>query len=500
MAYLAFTDFATKVLGLRLTPAQFVLARVVFDQADPCELSDEYRGIARRLFGDVDVIPAEARRVLVLRCGRNSGKTTLATAFGIYRMCVADTSQCGPGDRPAVVAIAPRRETAGIALAMALAMVEGCWLKKRFVGKPTAKGFALRQRDGAVVWFVTLPKSRGGAAARGFSIVALLIDESEFVSPTDPASTISDTKIIQSVSPRMLRGGIMMLTSTPWPTPSATATFFDENFGKPTRALAARAPTELMRNFDPEVVANVEAERARDPVNALREFDCLPTDAEGSFFDSATIDAACTRTAPARRARAVAGFDLSFRVDSSANAIVERHEGLVALVHLDMMSPAPGRPLAPSAVLTRFCADIRAAGATAVATDAHYLETAREHATKHGIQVHESFGNVPDRLIHLRELLRDGRIAFGGLALGPELARQLKCVLARPMGGGGLQIVLPRTAGVGHADLVSAVVAACSLDRAIHGPMLAQGRTGAAQASPAPSESVHARGMGFQSW
>ncbi len=76
-----FTSFASKVLRLTLTRGQRVLARVAFDGVDPIDMPDEAdRELAVTMFGGVEHVPAEARHVLALELGRDSGKSTFDCA------------------------------------------------------------------------------------------------------------------------------------------------------------------------------------------------------------------------------------------------------------------------------------------------------------------------------------------------------------------------------------------------------------------------------------
>ncbi|HEU5478914.1 MAG TPA: hypothetical protein VFU90_03735, partial [Candidatus Tumulicola sp.] len=81
---LPFVRFATDVLGIVLSKAWRVLLLVAVDGIEPAELDGEERETARKLFGAVDTIPPAARRTLVWRLGRGSGKTTLAAALGLW--------------------------------------------------------------------------------------------------------------------------------------------------------------------------------------------------------------------------------------------------------------------------------------------------------------------------------------------------------------------------------------------------------------------------------
>lgn len=456
-------------LGLHLTNGQRVLARVVFDGVDPIDLPPGELAIARQMLGpDVDRIPSTARRVNVLRLGRGSGKTTLAAASALHVMLTADLSSAGPGDQPTVITIAPTRRTAQLSVSMAMGLVEQTQALRSRLLSANTEGFSLRRHDGRRVAFRALPKSRGGAAARGMSILSAIFDEAEFLPNEElAAAAVTDRELLSSIMPRLMRGGRVILISTPWPTLSMTAELFENNHGHPLTALAARAPTLLMRDNDPNLAEIVEGERLRDPVNALREFDCVNATQGAAFFDGDQISQAISH-APlvATGSRRVSvGLDLAFRGDSSTLVAVERQGEQLVVVRVEERRPVPGAPLAPSVVVGEFAQIARELGADSVVCDGHYIDSVREHASKlAGIGVHEGAKNMRDKErmhVHTREMLREGKLV---LPQHLKLLAQLRAVRSRPLPGGGMSIVSDRSLG-GHGDLVSALVQACYFDR-----------------------------------
>ncbi len=288
----SFVAFAKRVLRLQFTPQQFVYALVAFDGWDPEQLAGDDRAIAAQLFGPgVLRIPHGARRILISRFGRDSGKTLLAAAFLVYRALFADVSHCGPGDIPAAVTVSLRLSSAGLALKAATALVDACpeiaRRKRNLDGKAReagSLGFSLVRYDGVLVQVMTLPKGAGGGALRGFSLVSLLVDEAEFVNMAGSDAAVTDAALINAAMPRLLVGGKIILASTPWPSGSETARLFNANRNNPTSALAVHGSTVFLRNYDPETVGKVAAERARDAQNCKREFDAEET-AIGVVFD-----------------------------------------------------------------------------------------------------------------------------------------------------------------------------------------------------------------------
>lgn len=459
-----FTEFCFKILKLSLTRGQFALARVAFDGGNPeSTLEHEF-------FGDAVSIPEGARSTIILRCGRGSGKSLLAAARVIYSLVYGDVSKVGPGDEPCGIVIAPTRDLAKIAFNAGSALIRGNSLTRKMIVSDTADSITLKRPDGSKVVFRVVAKSAKGTATRGRSFVAVLFDESEFL-PANGEAAVLDSDLVSAVRPRMLPGAQLILASTPWPAKSFTADTFDSNFGKPTVAIAARATTLQMRDFPAHLVKVRDEEIARDPNNALREFDCIITDAQGCFFEASNIDRAVSQVVRITRTKASVAIDLAFKSDSSAFVAVERQGDKLVVVDTIMRSPKANKPLIPSEVIGEFAHKAASFKVKHIMSDSHYIETAREHAGKQGIELilgPVSAGERERSFVYVRELLREGKLL---IPENPGLISQLKSVLCAAKPGGGLAIMLPRRAGSGHADLVSALILACWNDRK-HGPLL----------------------------
>src|SRR5262249_30644541 len=142
------------------------------------------------------------------------------------------------------------------------------------------------------------------------SLVGAVMDESAFFRDED--HSVNDAEIFHAVAPRVMPEGQVILASTPWAQGIGLLyDLFSANHGAPRTAVAAHAPTLLLRN-DARTAAMVERERERDPDNAAREFDAkFMSSGAGLFFDPSAVDAAVDRLAaissiaPERSAREV---------------------------------------------------------------------------------------------------------------------------------------------------------------------------------------------------
>src|SRR5882762_6686707 len=75
-----FTAFC-EWIDVTLTPAQRVYCLVAYDGMQPCELEGDERAMARRLFGEVDVILDDARSEVWTLAGGRAGKTYVLGAL-----------------------------------------------------------------------------------------------------------------------------------------------------------------------------------------------------------------------------------------------------------------------------------------------------------------------------------------------------------------------------------------------------------------------------------
>jgi hypothetical protein len=463
---LTFTEFAQHVLGSTYTRAQTVFALVAFDGVDPDRLDGEDREMARQLFGDnVDTVPPDARRTIVAVFGRGSGKDEIAADYSIYRMATGDIRKCGTGDVPVAIVIAPDLKLAGITKNRAIEKVRQVPSLSRCLESETADGFVIRRpQDGRLVAFETLAASRAGSTARGRSVLSAVLNETAFF--RDEGAAINDAAIYSAILPRLMPGGSILLASTPWAEAGLFYDLYDKNYGRPKIALVAQASTLVMRGDDEQICAIVATETERDPVNAERELGARFIGIGSmNYFDGASIDAAVDPDLAmpyppnAKCGRAIAA-DLGFKLDASALVIIQNtNEGAIT-AFVDEMCPTAWAPLVPSDVFTRFVRAITKYHGSHCYLDAHYIESAKEYFFKNGITAHQVPGGKPGKVeMHLaaKELLAEGKIRIPKHA---KLISQLKSIIAKPIAGGGIQIITPRRVGQHHGDIASAWVAA----------------------------------------
>jgi hypothetical protein len=439
---------------------------VAFDGKEPGDFDGKDRETARLIFGNVDVIPPEARSVLVAVCGARAGKSyILAALYSLWRALTADLRSLAAGEHAVALIVCPDLRLARQALRYAIGAAKAMPAIARLITSETSDGFTLARPDGYVVSNEVLPATRGGSALRGRSLVSAVLDEASFF--RDDQYAICDLEVFKAVAPRVLTGGMVVVCSTPWAELGLLHTEFARNHGHPVTAIAAHAPTLLLRDDD-RTKSIVERERERDPENARREFDAeFGAVGTGTFFDRKVVTSAVSSElspsgSPETGLIASVGGDLGLVKDASAFVVVhhDRKGTFVRVAEVVEMRPRPGVPLKLDDVCAVGADLAKRHKAQSILVDHHLLTVARERMPK-GVFLQSAPGGLPGKLeTHRRakELLNSGSVSI------PEeyrlLANQLCDITSRPTSGGGLTISSPRRAGA-HGDVASAFILAC---------------------------------------
>lgn len=468
MQVLPFHEFCPKVLKLNLTPGQSVLAKVAFGDFDPEELEGEERELARELFGGLNCVTPAARKLVAMRLGRGSGKTTICAAFGVYRAVTADCSRLGPGASAYFIIVAPDKPLAKLSISMAREMMRSTSALERMIVGDTKEEIVIRRPDGRTCYIKAFAAAKAGTNLRGKDILGWIGDEAEFFTSNSDGEAdyaVDDKEIFRSMAPRMMPDSKGMLISTPWPVETYMSKVFEDNWQKCITAIAIKAPTLSVRGDDPYISEMIEAELLKDPENARRELFCeLDGFVGGQFFDVNSLNAALVEKAVYNPAWPVAiGCDLGFTRDSSAIVVVQFDGQNYVLVHAEEMRPKPGKPLKPSEVISQISKVAKFYKAEGVVADSYYREALRESLTESGLVVFEAPEGTRGKaeVFHrTRAVLHDGRVRMESNAINKRLIQQAKLVSSKPAPGGTTTIRVPRKIGMGHGDIVSAWVLA----------------------------------------
>ena len=433
----------------------------------------------RAVWGFEGRVERQQRRIVALRLGRRSGKTTIAAAFALWRAMTADLKECGGGAQIVIPIVAPAEPQTRLALDMAIHLANGSTfrdcirkaahtdshggkLARERAAVTTRSMFLVRPQDGREVEIRAVVASAGGKNLVGFHVPAMIIDECERMRGESEAK-VTDKEQIDAAIPALLSGGAIVMISTPKDIDSFMHAHVERNWGHPVDGLAAVGKTRDMRPDSAELLERIGDEMLRDPTIAMRDYECIPIGREDAYFENLIVDARTVEQATSRKERVTCAVDLAFVRDGCALVVLERHGDRLVQVREEFVQPTVHAPLQPSVIRDRFAGILLGHNGYHCAADVHEFASLCESFLPKGIQV--THAPTAQQLVTAfamtRDFLRDGK-----LDVLSHTARQLKSV--RTNGRGEPEV--PRRPGEGHADLVSALVAAVWLDRR-HGPL-----------------------------
>lgn len=464
-----FVEFVEGVLGLQLTPGQHVLCSVAFDGVQPKQLPRAERKIARELFGELDRVPSDLLATVVIVAGARSGKSYLGALRLLHLALVMPLDRLAPGEIAVAVIVAPDLRLARQPMRYALGAVESTPALRPMLVSRTEDGFVLRRPDGKHVSIECLPATRGGSALRGRTLVGALLDETAFFRDAD--FQVNDRDVLAAVAPRVLSGGQVVIGSTPWGETGLLFELYKENFGGPSTALVAHAPTLRLRD-DRATKQLVARERARDPRNAAREYDAVFASSDDALLDSVDVDNCVDRGIKDRPIEpGVAyslGLDLGIRHDSSGWVRVHReirtlNGAQTEVTVVDRVAEYrpkwfSGGRVKLEQVEEDLSREAHAAKAK-VLHDVHLADALTPRLKTRGVRSEEcsmSSAEQARRATLLAMLIREGRLV---LVDHPELVKQLKELRVTRHSGGRVTIAAPRGRSK-HDDLADALLLA----------------------------------------
>lgn len=456
---MTFRAFCEEVCQLQLSP----LMAAIVDASEGRQTLLE-PDICVRHFGSMP--PVRKPRTVAVRAGGRAGKTSrLLAPKALHAAWTVPLPTLGHGEEAVALLVAPDMKLGKQCLSFVSGYVDQSpMLSAARVKDDTAETVTLRRPDGRIVRVEVLAATRGGRAVRARTLVFAGLDEAAFFF-AEGTGVVNDQDVYNAVAQRVVPGGQVWIVSTPWlASIGVLEKTIESEWGRHGNALVASAGTRALNpTWDP--TGEIERDlRERDPDAARREIDGEPlAGTASSFFDPLSIDAAVDpnlvlpRT-PSPGDEVRAGGDFGFRQDSSAICVT--HQDGAVLVLADLLELRPDTaPLRPSYVVRTFAERLRAhAGLTGLMADGHYRETVTEHLDEFDLDFYEApVGNegVSQVYMRARGLFREGRVR---IPKHPRLIQQLKSVQWRPNPGGSVSIILPRTPGQGHCDLVSAFV------------------------------------------
>lgn len=491
-----------------LSPAMLAIV----DAADGYGATIQDEALCRALFACSPAqLPTVPRRTIAVGAGRGAGKTSrLLAPKAIHAAITVPVPDLGRGERARSVIVAPDRDLAMQTLDFVRGHVEESpilrqWIVHNSRGEIGKTYIRLRRPDGREVDITIGSATRGGKSVRGRTLVFLGLEEACFFQ-TDSGYEVTDKEIYRAAQPRLLQDAQTWIVSTPWiegvgllEERITTETAPDGTRRHDHTLVAARINTRLL-NPRWDIDGSIEAsERANDPENAAREIDAIPLAAGTStFFDPVAVARAFEIDAwEGHDIGGGAGVDLGLSGDPSTLALVDKYKGDKYKAYgFREHRPKRGEPLKLSEVCADFAVGLTDNGFDDVGMDSHAREPAREYFDAKKIRIVSVDGDVKvPSYLACRKVLHDGRlrIVAGDGVPRDRIKAQLLSIVSKPLPGGGIQITAPRrrggpaAIGVGHGDLVSALV-------------IALWRAGAGKVARAPGQERVGHAAGSSRW
>lgn len=453
-----FVSFA-KALNFELTEGQTALCEVAFDgKAPKTELHE-------RLFGPVHEVPELARGVVCFICGARGGKTRMCACRALHLALTVPIDKLGAGELGFVLVMGPKIDHAEQAFRYIMGFIEESH------GAITAKSQKQREvtvvRHDGEVRIICMPADARGAGGRGKTLLGAVLDEFAFF--RDSRHVVNDADIFKAVSPRVLPEGQVLIATTPWADSGLAFDIYQGNFGKPSFALVAHAPTLLLNpSKEPEIIR----ERLRDPENAEREFEARFGAGETTHYFPPQALLASQVEDPdqpwprpyVRGNRYAAAADLGFKRDSATLVIVEFDGEKYRDALILERKPEKSNPMAFDQTMDAFAAKLEEYHIKTLMADQYHRQAVLSAMGKRGINVLDAPSGGPgtkDMCARLRRLLSDGKVEFNfgrlGAAIGQEnltrkLVRQLKEIRFKMLSGGDIALEIVRRGG-SHGDI-----------------------------------------------
>ncbi|NUP08438.1 MAG: hypothetical protein HOW73_20500 [Polyangiaceae bacterium] len=440
-------------------------------------------------------VPPRRPRKVLPRSGRRSGKSLIADILALIRGALTCRLRRPPephekpgrdglvGVRPGELVrgpiVTPRVRQALATFALVAATLESSPRLKKYIHKVGAESLEIKRDDGQIVTICVLAASPRGTNLRGGWFVGVVFDEADFFGEQDASVTLDDQ--VKAIQPALLPDGQMWFPSSPWEESGDFHKMHSGAFGNPGETVSFHSSTQNMNPICD--IAQIEADRLKDPDFVSREYDAVPMIAGGDqFFPEAAIVASCIRDQVQLEPNGAPhwfGADPGLRKNSATLAGARANGGKAELAYTEELIPQKKTPeqiaedrkrgvppgLAPSIVFKSFAQTALNYKATCVRGDQYYEDSAIEHmpqvSNARGDSVYydtfvDNADSTADIMTKLRSLMLEGNAI---MPRNPRLMQQLRDTKSKKGPSGKIHVVLPRT-GAAHGDLLKAVALA----------------------------------------
>jgi hypothetical protein len=412
-------------------------------------------------FGSSDTVPAGKPDEFDLLAGIRSGKTLLAAANCVHMSQTCDVSRLGPGEVPRVSLVSLKTDLANVAFNHVVGNVMASpKLARLVVGKPGTDSIVLRHPTGRPVEIKVVAGSRAGASLVARWSAGCVFDEyTRMVGSEDGVVNYDDARA--AVKARILPGGQIISTGSPWAPFGPAYERFAEHWGHPRPDIVVvKAPGWLLNPvfWTPERCKHL---KETDP--EVYQTDCAAnfTTPEESMFSPAEVGKSVRAIAGdvpyVPGCTYVAAMDPATRGNSWTLVIATRVGERRTVVAVRQRTGTPDAPLNPDEVLGEFGALLARYHCRAAYTDQAMVDALRPLARRHGLSLIQRSMTNKQRT----DAYKNAKILFGTESIelppDPVLRNDILRVKKRATEAGAT-IVLPKTSDGRHCDYAPSLV------------------------------------------
>lgn len=432
----AWRAFLTALFGLPMTPEQFETYRECTGRTD---------------------MPTEPAVEGWLQVGRRGGKSLNMALIAVYLATFRDyRPYLVPGERGLVAVMASDKKQARTILRYSAAMLTRIPMLSKLLEREHAEGFDLNNDVSIEITTASL------RAARGYTMVAALLDEIAFFRSEDSANP--DYEILNSIRPAMgtIPNALLLCGSSPYSKTGELYRNHKEYFGKPNDdgVLFWKAPTPRMNPTFRQRIIDKALERDKEAATAeyLAEFR-----SDIAQFVSREVVEACVVSGERERPwsdkhRYVGFVDPSGGSSDSMTLGIGHREKDMTIVDVVREIPAP---FDPESATEEYAKLLKAYGISRVTGDRYAGQWCAQAFQKRGITYDHCDTPKSGLYVDLLPKLNSKTIRIPDI---PRLVNQIAALERRTARGGKDSIDHPPG---GHDDVANAVagVAHCAVNR-----------------------------------
>lgn len=415
-------------------------------------------------FGDIEKLPTEKPRELVILSGIRVGKSLLAALLAVYWSQTCDVSRLGPGEIPRVSIVSITQDLAKVVFDHIRGRILASHrLSQLLAERPTADSILLRHPIGTVVEICVVSGTRAGSSLVARWSAGCIFDE--FTRMNGEGEHIinwDDSR--RAVRERILPGAQLVSVGSPWAPHGPAYEVYTSHFGKPSQELVvAKAPGW---DFNPHFWTPENVERARQNPDTFQT-ECLGEFAnpEEALFTLAEVEG-CTRLqpiilSPDPRYAYRAAMDPATRGNGWTFVIATKSGKKKRIVMAWERRGSIVDPLSPKSVMEELATICRSYGITSIDTDIYLFEAIKDIAREFGLhlrQVSMSEREKAKKFLSLKQKMASQEIEIPS----DKMLRDDLLQVRKRITPNGVKMILPKTGNGRHCDFAPSILLALS--------------------------------------